>query len=247
MFDRGKRAITRTPTAGRTYQLAGLVRCEICGRRMQGHWSHGRAYYRCKFRDDYPGGDLDHPKNIYVHERAVLPGLDAWLASLFDDDHIDHTCATLAGAVRTRPRHRPPRGRPPSRHRRLRPQARQPPHPARHRRRRHRRRHLDHRHPTRPQEPRTPNAKLGQPVPGGDLTTSQVTAIVNELRDIIEVLASADPTDKSELYNQLGISLRYNPAGTICVQAHPREAQVRVGGGYHPAETPTVRWALHVG
>ena len=39
-----------------------------------------------------------HPRNIYVKEdRSLLPGLDRWLATLFDDDHIDDTCERLAG------------------------------------------------------------------------------------------------------------------------------------------------------
>ena len=97
MFDRNKRAATRTPRAGRHYVLAGRIRCGACGRRMQGHWSHDRAYYRCKFTEDYPDGDSRHPRNIYVKEDSLLPGLDRWLASLFDDDHIDHTCDRLAG------------------------------------------------------------------------------------------------------------------------------------------------------
>lgn len=97
MFDRNKRATTRTPQAGRHYILAGRMRCALCGRRMQGHWNHGRAYYRCKFTQDYPGVDGEHPRNVYVKEDAVVPGLDGWLASLFDDDHLDDTCNRLAG------------------------------------------------------------------------------------------------------------------------------------------------------
>ncbi len=63
------------------------------------------------------------------------------------------------------------------------------------------------------------------------MTTEQVKALVTALRDIIDVLADAEPTDKAELYNQLRVSLRYDPAGTVSVQAHPRGVQVRVGGG----------------
>lgn len=66
MFDRNKRAATRAPRAGRHYVLAGRMHCELCGRRMHGHWAHGRAYYRCKFTEDYPDGDHAHPRNIYV-------------------------------------------------------------------------------------------------------------------------------------------------------------------------------------
>jgi hypothetical protein len=27
-----------------------------------------------------------------------VPGLDGWLASLFDEEHLDHTCEVLAGS-----------------------------------------------------------------------------------------------------------------------------------------------------
>ena len=98
MFDAARRPSTRDARRRhRHYVLAGRMRCGVCGRRMQGHWNHGRAYYRCKFAEDYPDGDRDHPRNVYVKEDAVVPGLDRWLASLFDDDHIDDTCERLAG------------------------------------------------------------------------------------------------------------------------------------------------------
>ncbi len=70
-----------------------------------------------------------------------------------------------------------------------------------------------------------------QRVPGGEMTADQVKALVKALRDIVDVLADAEPADKSELYDQLGISLSYDPDGTVSVQAHPRGVQVRVGGG----------------
>ncbi len=91
-------ATTRAPKTGRNYLLAGIMHCDVCGRRMQGQWNHGRAYYRCKFREDYPDGDRKHPKSIYVKEGAIIPGLDGWLASLFDDEHLDETCVALAGS-----------------------------------------------------------------------------------------------------------------------------------------------------
>ena len=56
MFSSSKRPIHRTAAPGHHYQLAGLMRCGVCGRRMQGHWNHGRAYYRCKFTDTYAVG-----------------------------------------------------------------------------------------------------------------------------------------------------------------------------------------------
>jgi hypothetical protein len=103
MFGRTRQSARRTPAEGRHYLLAGIMRCGLCGRRMQGQWNHGRPYYRCKFPDDYGIDAHDHPKSVYVKEEAVLPGLDGWLAGLFDDEHLDHTCEVLAGAAEPDP------------------------------------------------------------------------------------------------------------------------------------------------
>ena len=73
--------------------------------------------------------------------------------------------------------------------------------------------------------------QLGQQVPGDKLTAEQVKALVKALKDIVRVLAAAEPTDKSDLYDQLGISLAYDPDGTVTVESRPRGVTVRVGGG----------------
>ena len=73
--------------------------------------------------------------------------------------------------------------------------------------------------------------QLGQQIPGGELTAKEVKALVDALRDIVSVLAAAEPEDKSELYAQLGVSLSYDPAGSVTVKAEPRGVTVRVGGG----------------
>jgi hypothetical protein len=64
---------------------------------MQSQWNDGQAYYRCRYRDDYPVDEATHPPSIYVKEDAITPGLDAWLAAQFDDEHIDVTAYVLAG------------------------------------------------------------------------------------------------------------------------------------------------------
>ena len=58
------------------------------------------------------------------------------------------------------------------------------------------------------------------------------------LEDIVGVLAEADPADKSDLYDQLGISLAYDPDGTVTVESRPRGVTVRVGGPTLPRTTP---------
>jgi site-specific DNA recombinase len=80
---------SRSPA--RRYLLSGLIRCGICGRRMQGQQNHYRLYYRCRFPDQSGVGEAQHPRNVYVKEEAVMPGLDRWLASLFDTEHLEET------------------------------------------------------------------------------------------------------------------------------------------------------------
>ena len=68
MFTVKKQATSRTPIDGRLYQLSGLLHCSLCTRRMQGQWNHNRAYYRCKFPEDYPIDEPEHPRSVYVRE-----------------------------------------------------------------------------------------------------------------------------------------------------------------------------------
>ena len=58
-------------------------------------------------------------------------------------------------------------------------------------------------------------AQLGHTIPGGKLTSSQVRALVDALRDIVTVLAEADPQDKADLYGELGVNLTYHPEGRV--------------------------------
>jgi hypothetical protein len=72
-----------------------MVRCAQCGRKMQGSWNNG-AYYRCKFPSQYAVAEGQHGRTVYVREAAIVPGPDAWIATLFDNEHLDSTCETLA-------------------------------------------------------------------------------------------------------------------------------------------------------
>ncbi len=49
----------RTP---RPYLFRGVLLCGLCDRRMQGHWLRGKAYYRCRFPEQYAmANHLAHP------------------------------------------------------------------------------------------------------------------------------------------------------------------------------------------
>ncbi|WP_338061029.1 zinc ribbon domain-containing protein [Lentzea albidocapillata] len=60
----------------RLYLLAGLVVCGHCGRRMDGHWVHGRAGYRCRHGFTSVRRRPDGaPRNFYVREDHLLEAL----------------------------------------------------------------------------------------------------------------------------------------------------------------------------
>jgi hypothetical protein len=57
----------------RQYQLVGLLRCGLCGRRMESCWVHGRAGYRC--RHGHSSGRVASPQrlaNLYLREDVIL-------------------------------------------------------------------------------------------------------------------------------------------------------------------------------
>jgi len=224
-FGRTKRRAPRR--TGRRYLLSGLIRCGVCGRRMAGQQNHDHPYYRCRFPDEYGIGADQHPRNVYVKESAVTPGLDRWLGTLFDDDHLEETAEILAGSSQPDPDDQARKGALAEQihdcDRRLgQYQA-----------------VLDEgadakvvaRWMAQVQRERANlQAQLGHTIPGGKLTSTQVRALVEALRDIVTVLAEADPQDKAELYGELGVDLTYHPEGSISVKMLPRGVKVRVGG-----------------
>jgi hypothetical protein len=80
----GIRAERDTGTAdGRRYLLAGLLRCGICGRRLESCWANNRPAYRC--RHGYSSAstpDPARPKNLYIREDRILPRLPAFYVLL---------------------------------------------------------------------------------------------------------------------------------------------------------------------
>jgi DNA invertase Pin-like site-specific DNA recombinase len=62
----------------RCYALAGLLRCGICGRRMESCWANNRAAYRCRHgHTSASKPDPDRPKNLYIREDRILGHLPA--------------------------------------------------------------------------------------------------------------------------------------------------------------------------
>jgi hypothetical protein len=77
-----ERSPRRTPHG---YALRGIMRCGICGRKMQGSWNNGKPHYRCVFLSQYAAKNkVKHPASVYLREEQLLPEVDAWLARKLD-------------------------------------------------------------------------------------------------------------------------------------------------------------------
>ncbi|MEO6628392.1 MAG: hypothetical protein ABIP03_07455 [Aquihabitans sp.] len=147
-------------------------------------------YYRCKFRDDYPGGTCavlagasEPDPRLKQREDEIREcdrKLTRYRALLDEDGDVAIAAQWISETQRNR---------------------------------------------------RTLEAQLGEHLPGGEMTTKQVKALICALCDIVDVLAEADPTAKAEVYNDLGLKLDYSPTGTVSVEARPRGVIVGVGGG----------------
>jgi site-specific DNA recombinase len=74
----GIRAARENTDTGRRYRLAGLLRCGICGRRLESCWANSRAAYRCSHGySSTSTPDPARPKNLYIREDHILPHLPA--------------------------------------------------------------------------------------------------------------------------------------------------------------------------
>lgn len=70
----------RETAPGRRYQLAGLLRCGLCERRMESHWARCRSAYRCRHgHSSAAPRDSSAPRNSYVREDEIVPHLPALL------------------------------------------------------------------------------------------------------------------------------------------------------------------------
>jgi len=83
----------------RRYLLSGLIQCGLCGRRLDSHWVHGRAGYRCRHgRSSSSPPRLDEPKTVYVREDRLVQELRDWLPRRHagaEHDDVGSRVATL--------------------------------------------------------------------------------------------------------------------------------------------------------
>ncbi|HUF98538.1 MAG TPA: recombinase family protein [Ilumatobacter sp.] len=219
IFAAGQRAPVRKERTRHPYVLSGLMRCGLCRRKMQASWNNGQAYYRCKFPAEHAVAEDKHAKTVYVREDVVVPGLDAWIAGLFDDEHLDATCAALAAASDTEPEMH--QDREVGLRRQIKDcDAKLTKYRA-----------LLEQQPDITtvgswiaeveRERKRLERELGRKPTTHKLTTNEIKALVGQLKDIVAVLANASPEDKRAIYDELGLNLTY----------HPETKMVRAGAG----------------
>ncbi|MGC4864625.1 recombinase family protein [Micromonospora sp. DT53] len=220
---------TRNP-----YVFRGLIYCAACDRRMQGQYSHGDAYYRCRFPQEYAlANQVQHPSNVYLREDTLTDPLDTWLASAFAAGRIEQTITAMTDA-------QPPNQPPPlatttqtiitecdTKLERYRAALDAGADPAvvtewisQTQAERARAEADLHAHSSN--HPRR-------------MSRTEIKDLVHALGDIAAVLRDADPTDKAEVYRQLGLRLTYQPEtqtvrAAVDLSAH-RGVKVCVRGG----------------
>lgn len=69
----------------RWFALAGLIHCGVCDRRLDSHWNHGRATYRCRhgYNSTQCAGQ-SRPKTLYVHEDELVDQVHSRLGDQVD-------------------------------------------------------------------------------------------------------------------------------------------------------------------
>jgi hypothetical protein len=82
------RAARPTKSGGtRTYMLAGLVQCQLCGRRLDSHWVNGRPSYCCRHgHTSARNRPPELAKNVYVREDHLLGDLRSRFPETADED-----------------------------------------------------------------------------------------------------------------------------------------------------------------
>jgi site-specific DNA recombinase len=66
---------------------------------MQSHWANSAPYYRCRFPAEYAlANRITHPPNVCLREDAILADVDGWLTREFGPHRLRETIADLVAA-----------------------------------------------------------------------------------------------------------------------------------------------------
>jgi site-specific DNA recombinase len=221
------------------YVFKSLVHCGVCDRKMQGQHSHGTAYYRCRFPQEYAlVNQVDHPRNVILREDILIKPLDTWLAQEFGPLQRERTVARIVEQARSgMPVAAPVAPSGPSvadcdakldRYRAALDAGADPVVVAQWIAETQIERQ-------RAQARQQAEAATLSAASVSELTVDDVLAMIEELGDMIVVLGEADPEHKQQVYRDLGLRLTYLPErqtvrADVDLAAH-RWDSVRVRGG----------------
>ncbi|MER7394875.1 zinc ribbon domain-containing protein [Streptomyces sp. NPDC000151] len=194
------------------YLFRGLITHGLCNRRMQAQWSHGDAYYRCRFSEEYAlANRKQHPRNVYLRESWITPPLDDWLGKVFAPHRL-HNTIDLMTATEELPDHDDTaiaaarvtvadcEAKPATRRAALEAGA----DPA-----------LVSQWITETQAKRAgAEAALRTTTgrPDTRMSRDEITRLVHAISDLVAVVRQARTEDKAEIYRQLGLRLTYDSA-----------------------------------
>ncbi|MFI6326496.1 recombinase family protein [Nonomuraea sp. NPDC050556] len=209
----------------RCYIFKGLLFCGVCERRMQGSWNNGKPHYRCVFPKEYAqANSVEHPRSVYVREELIIEPLDEWLATAFDPAHFADTVREMADAQLAND------------HRLAAVQAARDSVTECERKLAGYRAALDA--GTDPvvvagwiteteAKRKVEQMRLDQAtskIPKR-LTEEEIAAMATRLGDLRRLLRSADPQDKADVYEQLGLRMTYDPGRkTVIARAQLRRS-----------------------
>ncbi|WP_238606690.1 recombinase family protein [Amycolatopsis sp. Poz14] len=216
-------------STARLYLLRGLVRCGVCGRKMQGATIRKGAYYRCTARTMTPGSAMlaDHPKTVNLRERTVVEAINGWVGQLFDPEHVDETVAALlssagggAGNAREVARRRLADAE--ARLRRFQDAIGAGVDPSA---------VVDAVNQAQA-ERAAAKAELESTPAGRRITDAEIYAMIDSLGDVGAALVDAKPAGLARLYGKLNLELRYEPKElAVYVTASPGVDSECVRGG----------------
>jgi hypothetical protein len=222
-----QRPVDRKPRAApHPYAFRQLIRCAVCHRRMEANHSKGNLRYRCRYPNEYAiANKVEHPRNVYVREDAIVPPLDRWLARVFDPENLDDTLdaletASVAEDVVDHARAENLRARIADCDARLakyRAALEAGTDPA-----------VVQVWITEVQAKRVAaEIELDQATrgPGRRMSRDQLASLITALRDILTLLGEASAEDKAAVYAGLGLQLTYDPARrVVTAEAHLAES-----------------------
>ncbi|MDF5759397.1 DUF2637 domain-containing protein [Spongiactinospora sp. TRM90649] len=184
-----------------------MLFCGYCERRMQGNWNNDQAYYRCRFPTQYAMVNrLDQPKVVYLREVEILDEVDGWLGTAFGPTSLERTIAAMAdqvvdpngGALYALRKRVSDCDRKLGRYRAALDAGGDPVEIS-----------------SWINETKRERARLEgelKAVPAAQrISTTEIRAMMEEVGDLVRLIADSDPDDKAELYTKLGLKLTYYP------------------------------------